>query len=136
MDDKEQLERICEIFTEYLPPWEGSSLKDLQDSLENGAFVAAISGSNNIIGAAVWEWRTDFGELDYLCIDGRHQGKGYGRQLIDYIINDIRSMMIPGAENFLYLDVAQENSGAKEFYIRYGFEVEYLRKVFEKTIKK
>jgi len=133
LEHKAQLERVCEIFDAYLPPWRSGGMNYMEELLEGGAFAATVSEGGSIVGGIVWERRGDFNELNYLCIDKEYQSKGYGRRLLDYVIEDIRSTTTPDVEHFLYLDVAQDNVAARDFYTHCGFETEYLRMVY--TIK-
>lgn len=132
LEDKAQLQHVCEIFDAYLSPWRSGGMDYMEELLKDGAFVASVSEVGNIIGGIVWEQRGDFNELNYLCIDKEYQGKGYGRRLLDYVIEDIRGTITPSVENFLYLDVAQDNTAAQDFYTRCGFDTEYLRRVYKK----
>jgi len=131
-ENKAYLSRINEIFTAYLEPWADKSEADLIESLEGGATIAAILDNAKIAGAIVWEWHTDYGELEYICVDKEYQGKGYGRMLLDDAANSISNMMTDEGESLLYLDVSRKNTSAQKFYKDYGFELEYFRKVYQR----
>jgi len=133
--DNEHLSRINEIFTAYLEPWEDHDISDLEECLEEGNVIAAAFDNGVIAGAIVWEWGGDYGEIEYICIDKMYQRKGYARQLMDYAVNKIHATADNSNENMLYLDVAQNNKPALDFYINYGFTIEFLRKVYEKKTK-
>jgi diamine N-acetyltransferase len=54
-----------------------------------------------------------------LMIDGRHQGRGYGRRALDLLVDHVRSR--PGASELRSSYVPGE-TGPGGFYRRYGFE--------------
>jgi GNAT superfamily N-acetyltransferase len=56
--------------------------------------------------------------LHKIYVDPRQQGKGTGKLLIDFIINDIK----PAGANQLELNVNREN-GAVHFYQKHGFHI-------------
>jgi diamine N-acetyltransferase len=54
-----------------------------------------------------------------LMIDGRHQGRGYGRRALDLLVDYVRSR--PGASQ-LGSSYVPGDTGPGGFYRRYGFE--------------
>lgn len=55
--------------------------------------------------------------INNLAIDSKHRGVGLGKQLLDHVIAKAR------LKNYrcIELDVTESNSGARQFYERYGF---------------
>lgn len=54
-----------------------------------------------------------------LMVGAGHQGKGYGREILDLVADYVRSL--PGAR-YLYSSYVPGDAGPAGFYDRYGFE--------------
>jgi len=124
------IQQINELFTAYLVPWQGKGENDLRERLADGMRVAVVTEEKKVVGAVVWEFADGSGEIEYLCVDERYQGKGYGRMLLTNCKNLMACELSTEAENRIYLDVAQKNQVAQDFYRSQGFQVEYLRQVY------
>lgn len=55
-----------------------------------------------------------------LMIDKKYQGKGYGKQTIDAVIDFVRQFPLGPAEN-IWLSYEPENYRARDVYHKYGF---------------
>jgi len=54
-------------------------------------------------------------------IDKNYQGKGYGKQSVDKIISEIKTMPY-GKADYLYLSYEPENIVCKKLFTSFGFE--------------
>lgn len=57
--------------------------------------------------------------IDHICVDKKHRGEGIGSHLLDYAFDYARNSSC----DYIYLDVALDNSKAKKLYERVGFVV-------------
>lgn len=100
---------------------------------EPGLTPAAIYADETLVGFALYthepaqgEWaftRTPYqGELGILrmMIDKQYQGKGYGRQAMQALIERLRQL--PGGQAII-LNFAPTNAGARRLYERLGFVI-------------
>ena len=62
-------------------------------------------------------------EIDNICVDPKFRRKGYGQQILEALIAEVK-----GAE--IILEVAIDNIAARELYGKYGFEELYVRKKY------
>ncbi|MCL1950602.1 MAG: GNAT family N-acetyltransferase [Turicibacter sp.] len=137
LDDREYLEEIHQIFLEGLDFWSRrKSLDDLVECLEDGSKIAILLEGEKVAGAGVWNFdgTLNEGEMEYLCVAKTSQGKGYGKSLLDYAANQLAlNVTLPGEATW-FLDTAQENVNAIEFYTHYGFAVDYYRSSFRRQL--
>ncbi len=66
------------------------------------------------------------GELLKICIDLSVRGQGYGKNLLEYSLNALKTYPI---NNYL-LDVATNNISAIKLYESFGFKVIHTKKMF------
>lgn len=64
-----------------------------------------------------------------ICVELKHQGKGYGKALLDTVI---RQAQAKEAETFM-LEVRESGVGARALYVKAGFEQSGVRKAYYKT---
>ena len=57
--------------------------------------------------------------LAHIAIDEQYRGKGYGEKLLNYLMNTTERK----EEEYLILDVSEENPRAKRLYERLGFSI-------------
>ncbi len=88
-------------------------LENIQDQLNNTTWIV-IKNNNEILGFA--QYSLEDKELCQLQIDPDEQGKGYGRELYNYIENDFRINKIKQISLFATLN-------AVKFYEKLGFSV-------------
>lgn len=105
----------------YPYPW---SLGNFRDSLESGysCWLAEIDGK----AAGYWVMMLAAGEGHILncCVAPDWQGRGFGRQLVEHLIDTARSHRT----ECLYLEVRPSNAAAVNLYQRLGFETIALRR--------
>ena len=99
----------------------GKKCEDIvQVSLENSYVTFAVVEEENVIGMA--RLLGDGGMAFYLkdfVILPEFQGKGIGKELLDYVQNYIRNQLKDGWQTKLELMSAK---GKEEFYKKFGFE--------------
>lgn len=88
-------------------------LENIKDQLNNTTWIV-IKNNNEILGFA--QYSLEDKELCQLQIDPDEQGKGYGRELYNYIENDFRINKIKQISLFATLN-------AVKFYEKLGFSV-------------
>ena len=90
----------------------------------------AIYAKDQMVGFAMYEFQKledddTFGEDFYyfwrLMIDKNHQGKGYGKQAVEQIIAEVKTLPAGKAEHF-YISYEPENKNAAALYKSLGFE--------------
>ena len=78
--------------------------------ISDGIPAETLANDDDLVGP-YFLWR--------LLIDRRHQGRGYGRATIDWVVDYVRGR--PGAEVLLTSCAAGDGS-PQPFYLRYGFD--------------
>ncbi|QQX82601.1 ribosomal protein S18-alanine N-acetyltransferase [Shewanella sp. KX20019] len=64
-----------------------------------------------------------------ICVEPQHQGEGYGKALLDRVIDQAQAN---GAE-VLMLEVRESGVGARALYVKAGFELSGARKGYYRT---
>lgn len=105
----------------YPYPW---TLGNFRDCLDSGysCWVAELEGQL----AGYWIMMTAVGEGHVLncCVAPTWQGRGFGRQLVDHLIDTARAHQT----ELLFLEVRPSNQRALGLYQRLGFETVGRRK--------
>lgn len=116
LEDVIRIERAA-----YPYPW---TLGNFRDSLASGysCWLAEIDG--RIAGYWLMMQAMDEGHILNCCIAPDWQGRGFGRLLVEHLIDTARNHRI----EFLYLEVRPSNTAAVFLYQRLGFETIALRK--------
>jgi len=97
-------------------PWTQRSFAEILQMPGSGARVAAIGAEP--VGFAVARIVADEAELILIGIHPEHRRFGYGRLLLDHLVQALRTA---GAAR-LFLEVAESNAAANAFYRGAGFE--------------
>ena len=116
LDDIVRIERAA-----YPYPW---SLRNFSDSLESGyaCWLAEINGK--VSGYWVMMLAAGEGHILNCCVAPDWQKRGFGRQLVEHLIETARSHRT----ECLYLEVRPSNAAAVNLYQRLGFETIALRR--------
>lgn len=92
------------------------------------AVPQAIYADGKMVGLITYVYRIDdkdFGETCYsiwpFMIDKNHQGKGYGKQAMQKVLDEIRTMPHGKADN-VFASYEPENEIARKLYASLGFE--------------
>ena len=96
---------------------------------KQGIKVVAISLKNKIIGIYVVQTIIDEAQINYFSIRQKFRRKGYGRQLMSYLITDCEKLNIKK----LLLEVSETNSIAEIFYCKFKFVTVGRRKNYYKN---
>lgn len=82
----------------------------------------AIYDDQTMIGFTLYGLDSDDGNywIYRFMIDGNHQRKGYGRQALQFIIEEIRNK--PDRTDVLMLSFDPKNDQARQLYVKAGFE--------------
>lgn len=80
--------------------------------IENGKFI----GTSCFCKSRFPELE-NFGEIVSLYLLPEYIGKGYGKRLTEYVVNELRKL----GYRDIFLWVLEENARAREFYERFGF---------------
>jgi ribosomal protein S18 acetylase RimI-like enzyme len=133
-------EQIFRLHSRARPDWvdETKRLFDydfMKNCIEsdNGQIFLAVDGRNNIIGYCITYIKEIVNhqvfrdmrnlEIEDLCVDEKHRGKGIGKKLFEEVIKH-------GKENgvkFIELSVWEFNQNAKVFYEHLGMKIKTNR---------
>ncbi|KOP67472.1 spermidine acetyltransferase [Bacillus sp. FJAT-18019] len=82
----------------------------------------AIYDDQTMVGFTLYGLDSDDGNywIYRFMIDGNHQQKGYGRQALQFIIQEIRNK--PDRTDVLMLSFDPKNELARQLYVKAGFE--------------
>jgi putative acetyltransferase len=96
---------------DFLDPADIDFFKNIVQGIDFNSFevYCAFEGKEMIGILGVHERK-----LEMLFLDPDHIGKGYGKELMNFILNDLRVTKV---------DVNEGNHNATEFYKRFGFRV-------------
>ena len=88
-----------------------------------------VLADDELCGFAILHQIFEDATLMDICVDPVHQGKGYGKALLDAVIGLAR---VKEAE-VLMLEVRESSVGAQALYAKAGFEQSGVRKGYYKT---
>ncbi|UCE29817.1 MAG: GNAT family acetyltransferase, partial [Candidatus Bathyarchaeota archaeon] len=96
-------------------------VEDIQKKLDfqPGLFFIALL-KNRVIGSVMTGYDGHRGWLYYLAVLPEHQKRGYGRQLVEKAINELRKL---GCSK-VNLQVRTINASVVDFYKHLGFKIE------------
>lgn len=106
------------IFEEFVA---SNALSIAQSKIEEGWIIKGICNNDEIIGFTMYGYcqKTKFYELCRFMIDYRYQGKGYGKEALQIIIEEMKK--IEGCKD-IYLSIDEKNVIAKRLYEKIGFK--------------
>jgi ribosomal-protein-alanine N-acetyltransferase len=99
----------------YQVPW---GKQALMDSLQTQYQFWLAVFESRIIGHLIFQSVLDESHLLNICIHPRHQGHGWGKQLIAFWLEQCRKQSIQR----LFLEVRVSNEKAINLYQKYGFK--------------
>ena len=79
-------------------------------------FFATLS-DGKVVGTVMVGYEGHRGWLNYLAVAPEHQGKGYGKELVQKAIEELAKLGCPKVN----LQVHKANSSAVDFYTHIGF---------------
>jgi ribosomal-protein-alanine N-acetyltransferase len=103
-------------------PW---SIKNFEDCMKakNEAWVF-INEYDEILGFAIVQRVVDEAHLLNICVKPSVQGQGYGRRILDHVIDYAKSI----ASVLVLLEVRSSNLRAQQLYLQAGFNEMSVRK--------
>lgn len=103
-------------------PW---SEKNFEDSLKSGHHAwVFFDKTDEIIGYALVQNVIDEAHLLNICVKPSLQGQGYGREILDHVLNFASSTLAV----FIVLEVRSSNRRAQQLYLHAGFNEMSVRK--------
>ena len=95
---------------------------------KEGIKVFGVFFFNLLIGICVFHVVLDEAHINFFAINQKYRKKGYGSQLMRYIIKQCENLNI----NKLFLEVSQTNAKAEKFYSRFDFSTVGIRRNYYK----
>jgi len=104
-------------------PW---SIKNFDDSLKANNQGWVFINNNEIIGFTLAQKVVDEVHLLNICVKKSEQGNGFGRTILNYIIDFANSV----SAVLIVLEVRQSNQAAQSLYLNAGFNEMSIRKSY------
>ena len=124
--DQKEFELCYELDSDTICLW---TKKQWQSAFNNrGIKVVAILSKKKMIGIYVVQTIIDEAQLNYFSIRQKFRRKGYGSQLMNYLIIECEKLNIKK----LLLEVSETNSIAEKFYFKFNFFTVGRRKSYYK----
>ena len=95
---------------------------------KEGTRVLGLILSNSLIGICVFHVVLDEAQINFFAVNHKYRKKGYGSQLMRYLIKQCENLNI----NKLFLEVSQTNATAEKFYNRFDFSTVGIRRNYYK----
>ena len=125
--DQKEFELCYELDSDTICLW---TKKQWQSEFnKSGTKVVAIFLKKKIIGIYVAQTIIDEAQISYFSIKQKFRRKGYGSQLMTYLIKDCEKLNIKK----LLLEVSETNSIAESFYCKFKFLTVGRRKNYYKS---
>jgi len=113
-----ELRDIIELRYEILrKPW-GQSAESASDELEQTSFNAYLRDEqgNIIASGRLQKNSAELGQIRYMAVAAAHQGKGYGKKILEALEEKARDLNLRSIE-------LQARENALNFYLNSGYEV-------------
>ena len=129
--DPKDKAKILSVFGSYGLKWERKSAKVYYDdyfsssaSLKGDTVYVAVLNNKiiGITGYSIDRYETDNYWLSWFYIHKQYSRKGYGKQLIDFIIRELKKKRIKRL--FVNTSSYPFYEGALHFYLKCGFKIE------------
>ncbi|OUD12184.1 ribosomal-protein-alanine N-acetyltransferase [Thioflexithrix psekupsensis] len=116
---------LPEVFTieqqAYVFPW---TLRILQDCLKAGYRAWVLEEGTHLVGYAFLSVAAGEAHLLNLCVDPSYHNRGYGRRLLNHILQLARQYQV----DMIFLEVRPSNIPALHLYTSAGFNQIGVRK--------
>lgn len=123
--DIDDIPHASQIEQQVTPhPWRDSQFVDSYSKHS----CLSLMHNDKVIGYAIYHIVIDEAEILNIAIDPAYQGKGYGRELLDYLVNVVSKR----AKRF-FLEVRATNNAAIQLYDTVGFVEICLRADYYQT---
>lgn len=120
---KEDIGEIAEMEKEiFRDPWTANGI--YETFLQKNSFIAVAEKDGRAVGYLIMYHAADEAEIARIAVKDGYRRQGLGRGILSYALglcaeNEIRKVM---------LDVRENNLSARQFYLRYGFKEDGVRK--------
>ena len=113
--NQEGKHNVCEEFVA------SNALSIAQSKIQKGWITKAIYNEDNMVGFTMYgySYEHDFYEICRIMIDHKHQGKGYGREALIKVIDEMKKVEDC---NEIYLSFDPDNKRGQKLYESLGFE--------------
>ena len=95
---------------------------------KEGTKIFGLLVANLTIGICVFQVVLDEAQINYFVVDQKYRKKGFGSQLMGYLIKQCEKLNI----HKLFLEVSHNNTTAEKFYSRFDFSTVGIRKNYYK----
>lgn len=112
----------------YPFPW---SNQIFIDSMEAGALLVVVEHQQQIVGYAVQSSGGGESQLLNIAVDPAQQGRGIGRELLQWLIDQARQV----ASEMIFLEVRLSNQVAQGLYESLGFNEIGMRRSYYRVIE-
>ncbi len=99
-----------------------------QEFKKEGMRIFGAFFVNTLIGICVFHVVLDEAQINFFAVNHKYRKKGYGTQLMRYLIKQCENLNI----NKLFLEVSQTNATAEKFYSRFDFYTVGIRRNYYK----
>ena len=99
-----------------------------QEFKKEGIRIYGLFFLGTLIGICVFNVVLDEAQINFFAINQKYRKKGYGSQLMRYLIKQCEILNI----NKLFLEVSQTNAIAEKFYSRFNFSTVGIRRNYYK----
>ena len=124
--NEEYIDLCYELDSKTISLW--SKKQWANEFKKEGLKVFGIFITNIVIGICVIHVVHDEAQINYFVIDQKSRQKGFGSQLMIYLIEQCQKLKI----NKLFLEVSQTNVIAEKFYSSFEFSTVGVRKKYYK----
>ncbi len=93
------------------------SKKIITEAVTSSKHAVVLERDDEIVGFAILSFVVGEVELLNICINPSHQGKGFGKYLLDALIEHA----IQSGNQDMYLEVRESNDKAYQLYLNLGF---------------
>ena len=125
---REDLPAVLEIEQQVYPfPW---AQQIFVGSMEAGTLLVVLQRQQQVVGYGVLSTAAGESQLLNLALSPHYQGRGLGRALLQWLIEQARQ----GGADILFLEVRLSNDTAQQLYQSLGFNEIGVRKQYYRVI--
>lgn len=127
---EEDLEQVMLVeLAAYRYPW---SHKNFLDCISAGYTCLLLLADDVLVGYGVMSSGAGEAHIQNLCVEPRHQGQGYGRRILEHLLN----LAVVQQVDTVFLEVRASNRAALALYDSMGFNEIGLRRGYYPLGKK
>ena len=125
--NKDDIDLCYELDSNTISLW--SKKQWANEFNKEGINVYGISYSDLLVGICVFQIVLDEAQLNYFVINKKFREKGFGSNLMNYLIKKCEKLNI----SKLFLEVSKSNINAEKFYSRFNFSTVGIRRNYYKN---